>query len=224
MERADALVVLHEADLEVLPDRLRQSAVCIFPSVRLPEGIQHQPATGAVFEAIMAGNLRTVKNPQLAVEVAGMLPDDSPVHISSYGDVSAELAGEMARANEEVRHFNWCGKLDHAPLIEKMTRACVLLNTSTVEGGANAICEAVTMGLPVIASDIRGNVGMLGRDYPGLFPSGDAQGAAALLRRCATDPVFYGVLKERVAARAPVFDYARESAAWVDLVRTQLAH
>ena len=65
---------------------------------------------------------------------------------------------------------------------------------------------------------------MLGRDYPGLFPSGDAQAAAGLLQRCAADASFYQELKNRVAERARLFDYARESAAWVDLVRTQLAH
>lgn len=224
MARADALVMLHEADLEVLPAELREKAGCIFPSVKLSDGMKHRPRGGDRFEVIMAGNLRAVKNPQLAVEGARLLAEDSAVFISSYGDASAELAAEMSLASKELGHFQWYGKMDHDVLMGKMAQAHLLLNTSTLEGGANAICEAVTMGLPVIATDIRGNVGMLGADYPGLFPCGDAQAAAGLLRRCASDPVFYGVLKERVAARAPVFDYARESAAWVDLVRTQLAH
>ena len=46
MERADALVTLHEADLEVLPERLQHKAVSIFPSVRLPAGTQHLAAEG----------------------------------------------------------------------------------------------------------------------------------------------------------------------------------
>ena len=223
MARADALVVLHEADMEVLPGGLREKATCIFPSVRLPGSALHDPAPGDVFEVIMAGNLRAVKNPQLAVEVAALLPDDSPIFINSYGDASEELAVEMTHASAEVRHFNWCGKLDHATLMEKMARAHILLNTSILEGGANAICEAVTMGLPVIATDIRGNVGMLGEDYPGLFPCGDAQAAAGLLRRCATDASFYEELKRRVKQRASLFDFATESSAWVDLIRLHLA-
>ncbi|MGB1936948.1 MAG: glycosyltransferase family 4 protein [Akkermansiaceae bacterium] len=223
MARADALVMLHQTDLEALPGDLQQKAVCIFPSVILPDGKQHQPAEGNRFEVIMAGNLRPVKNPQLAVEGARLLGDDSPVYISSYGDASGELAVEMSKSSEELAHFQWCGKVSHAELLGKMTRAHVLLNTSTLEGGANAICEAVSMGLPVVASDIRGNVGMLGGDYPGLFPSGDVRAMVDLLQRCAGSASFYADLKRRVEQRASLFDYATESDAWISLVRARLA-
>lgn len=223
MARAEALVMLHQTDLEALPGELQQKAVCIFPSVILPDGTQHQPAEGNRFEVIMAGNLRPVKNPQLAVEGARLLGDDSPVYISSYGDASGELAVEMSKSSEEVSHFQWCGKVSHADLLGKMTRAHVLLNTSTLEGGANAICEAVSMGLPVVASDIRGNVGMLGDDYPGLFPSGDVRAMVDLLQRCAGSASFYADLKQRVKQRASLFNYATESEAWISLVRARLA-
>lgn len=223
MKRADVLVTLHDADLNALPESLQQKSICIYPSVSLPAGVKCTASEGSRFEVVMAGNLRAVKNPQLAVEVAASLPDDSPVFITSYGEASAQLASEMSRANLDCRHFNWYGKLDHASLIEKMALAQLLLNTSTVEGGANAICEAVTMGLPVIASDIRGNVGMLGEEYPGLFPSEDAQAALGLLQRCVDDASFYESLKKWVSERASFFDFATESSAWVDLIRSRLA-
>ena len=38
------------------------------------------------------------------------------------------------------------------------------------EGGANVISEAEVAGLPAIASDLEGSVGLLGADYPGLVP------------------------------------------------------
>lgn len=222
MARADALVMLHETDLEALPAELRKKAECIFPSVKLRDGMKHRPGSGDRFEVIMAGNLRAVKNPQLAVEGARLLAEDSPVFISSYGDASEQLADEMNRASEELEHFQWYGKVEHSELMEKMAQAHLLLNTSTLEGGANAICEAVTMGLPVVASDIRGNIGMLGRDYPGLFPSGDASTMADMLKRCAEDPSFYGDLKRGVQQRAALFDFATESFAWTELVRARL--
>ena len=39
-----------------------------------------------------------------------------------------------------------------------------------MEGGANVIPEAVVADVPVIASGIDGNVGLLGEDYPGYYP------------------------------------------------------
>lgn len=223
MARADALVMLHDADFHALPEDLKQKAVCIFPSVSLPKEVRHQPETGEHFVAVMAGNLRAAKNPQLAIEVAALLPDDSPIIIHSYGDASQELAASMMDASAEVPRFEWCGKVDHDLLLKKMAGAHLLFNTSTLEGGANAICEAVTMGLPVVASDIRGNAGMLGSDYPGLFPSGNAKAAVALLQRCVQDTSFYEDLRRRVGERAAVFDFATESAAWISLMQAQLA-
>ena len=53
------------------------------------------------------------------------------------------------------------------------------------------IVEAITAGVPVIASDISGNIGMLGEHYPGLFPFGDAAACAAMMWRTETDARFY---------------------------------
>jgi glycosyltransferase involved in cell wall biosynthesis len=43
-----------------------------------------------------------------------------------------------------------------------------------MEGGANVVIEAVRSGVPVLASRIDGNVGLLGAGYDGFFPVGDA--------------------------------------------------
>jgi len=65
---------------------------------------------------------------------------------------------------------------------------------------------------------------MLGEDYLGLFPSGDAQAAVGLLQCCVAELSFYEGLKKQVAQRAPLFDFAAESSAWIDLIRLRLAH
>jgi hypothetical protein len=36
-----------------------------------------------------------------------------------------------------------------------------------MEGGAHVIMEAICSGVPVLASRIAGNIGMLGEDYAG---------------------------------------------------------
>ncbi|MFI5001954.1 MAG: glycosyltransferase, partial [Reyranellales bacterium] len=86
--------------------------------------------------------------------------------------------------------------------------------SSLSEGGANVISEAATAGLPILASRIDGNVGVLGTDYPGYFPVGDTQALARLLQRLQHDPRFVVRLTKAVARRAPLFRPARELAAW----------
>ena len=79
-----------------------------------------------------------------------------------------------------------------------------------MEGGANVICEAVAAGVPVIASRVPGNIGMLGRDYPGYYRLGDERSLARQIRRAALDPAYYRRLKRLTAARRPLFRPAAE--------------
>ena len=64
--------------------------------------------------------------------------------------------------------------------------------------------------MPVLASRIDGNVGLLGADYAGYFPVGDAAALAALMRRFVADAGFAAHLARAVRAREPLFRPAVE--------------
>lgn len=70
--------------------------------------------------------------------------------------------------------------------------------SSRLEGGANTVSEAVACGVPVLASRVDGNVGLLGENYPGYFPYGDTVALANLLLHAERDKKFYRSLKPRL--------------------------
>ncbi len=108
--------------------------------------------------------------------------------------------------------------MPHAQTRQRLKRCHAMVIASHMEGGANVIIEAVTSGVPVLASRIDGNVGMLGQDYAGYFPAGDAGALARLIERCAGDAAFDALLRRQCAARAPLFAPKAEQAALADLV------
>jgi glycosyltransferase involved in cell wall biosynthesis len=73
--------------------------------------------------------------------------------------------------------------------------------SSRMEGGANVVCEALRIGVPVLASRISGNIGLLGARYPGYFPLEDERALARLIERAASDGQFYSRLKRAVLPR-----------------------
>jgi len=91
--------------------------------------------------------------------------------------------------------------------------------SSRLEGGANAIGEAAALGVPILASRVEGNVGLLGARHPGLFPFRDTGALRRLLLRAELDPAFYTRLAGASRRRAPLFRPAREVAAWRSLLR-----
>jgi glycosyltransferase involved in cell wall biosynthesis len=90
--------------------------------------------------------------------------------------------------------------------------------SSVMEGGANVISEAAVAGVPVIASDIHGSVGLLGRDYPGFYPVGDTAALRDLLARAEGDGAYLDTLARHCAKRARLFTPEREFRAWRDLM------
>ncbi len=99
-----------------------------------------------------------------------------------------------------------------------MRRAHLLVHPSVLEGGAHVVMEAVRSHTPVLASRVPGNIGMLGEDYAGYFPHGDAAALVALLRQCRAtqnDPSrgTLALLEAQSESRAPLFEPALERAA-----------
>ena len=80
------------------------------------------------------------------------------------------------------------------------------------------ISEAIVAGLPVIASRIAGNVGLLGEDYAGYFSTGDTRGLARLMTRAESDSEFLAELKSHCDRRAHLFSPERELAEWRDMI------
>ena len=204
---ADHLVLLHEGSLVAVPQIFHSKCTVIYPSVSLPEGVNYTPEEKG-FAVLMAGNMRKEKNPELAMAASAMISPSIGFHV--YGESSESGSGRV------IEH----GVVSHDEIITAMSKAQLLLNTSHQEGGSNSICEAISMGLPVIASDIPGNSGMLGDDYAGLFPPNDLEALVLILGKAATEQEFYAQLKKQISDRAPLFSFAREAAAWRSLLES----
>ena len=90
----------------------------------------------------------------------------------------------------------------------------LLLVTSRSEGGANVVSEAIASGVPILSTRVAGSVGVLGLDYPGYFPVGDADALAALLLRAEEEGAFLAALRRGVERVLPLVDPVREREAW----------
>ena len=133
----------------------------------------------------MVGHLREEKSPETLFAAARLLATQRDIYIDHIGEPLDPALGEAARATMAAApNYRWLGGLPHEAVRRRIQRAHLLIHASRMEGGAHVIMEAVASGTPVLASRIDGNVGMLGADYAGYFPWGDADALAALILRC----------------------------------------
>jgi putative glycosyltransferase (TIGR04348 family) len=217
MDLADRLVALNDLAWRVVPKRLRAKLSVIHQSAaRLLQ--PRRPSRRAVVVSVI-GHLRDVKDPLRAAAAARLLPDDSRVRIEQVG--RAYTPQWAARAGAEMAanpRYLWRDDVPAAAVRRLLARSHAMVVSSLSEGGANVISEAAVAGVPVLASRMDGNLGLLGADYPGYFPVGDTQALARLLQRLEREPHFVARLGKALARRAPLFRPAREVAAWQRLL------
>jgi putative glycosyltransferase (TIGR04348 family) len=209
---ADRLVVLQPLALAALPPAAAAKARVVLQGASPPRGVAPW-APPAPPRALVLAHLRAVKDPLLPAEAAGRLPPasrDEVVHLGAALDPDAPARAEAAAG----ARWRWGGQVAHGEALRRLAGAWLLVVPSRLEGGANVVSEAIACGVPVLGSRVDGTVGLLGEEYPGYFPPGDAAALAALLLRCEREPAFRERLRAEVLARAPLHAPAREREAW----------
>ena len=216
LDLAQRLVVLQELGPQALPPQHRGKARVVFQST---PALAALPKPADRLQAVMVGHLRQVKTPQTLWAAARLLRGRTDIRIAHIGDGAGEPAlAEEARATaRDCPGYEWLGPLAHEETLRHIRSAHVLVHTSALEGGAHVVMEAVRCGTPVLATRVPGNVGMLGGDYAGYFPHGDAPALARLLEDCrdtlaAENPAhrLLASLGAQCALRAPLFDAGAE--------------
>jgi glycosyltransferase involved in cell wall biosynthesis len=181
---------------------------------------RRKPPAG-VFRVAGVGHLREEKDPFRAAAALAYLPDEPAIEVIHVGAaIELEMAREARRRMRDEPRYRWLGGLPHGRALAWLARSHLLVVSSRMEGGANVIAEAARLGTPVLASSVPGNIGMLGRGYPGYFPLGDERSLARLMARAAREPAFYRRLRRTLAARRQLFAPAAERAALVDALRS----
>lgn len=214
---ATRLVVLQEAGLREL-DAQQRAKACVVHQSAPPLSAAVRSTRARHADVTMVGHLREEKDPRIFMQAAALVSAPR-VRLTHIGGALDPVLGEQALATQQAcPHYRWLGGLPHARTRQYVRRACLLVLTSKMEGGANVIIEALTSGVPVLASDIPGNRGMLGDDYAGYFPVGDSHALAHLIDRAVADSAFLAQLRSQCAARAPLFAPQREQAALLRLM------
>ncbi len=213
---ADRLLVLQPHALTVLPPQVREKTRVIRQST-VPVGRRQRPAPP--FDVCVLGHLRQEKDPFRAAWALGLLPASSQVRVTHAGQALTPAMEKQARRlmNRDGR-YRWLGEVPRWRARLLLTGSRLLVISSRLEGGANVVSEALVEGVPVLASHVSGNIGMLGEDYPGYFPVGNTRALAKLLWRAESDSLFYRELEKRCRRLAPLFAPRREREAWQQLL------
>lgn len=222
MDLADCLIGLHHRVARDIPGRYADKLAIVLQSAEQPvEQIAKNPDH---FQVCVIGHLRDEKDSLRAALAARLLPESSRVRVINAGKPHTAEWKSRTREEQAVNpRFEWLGEIEKPAIQALMQRSQMMVISSIMEGGANVVSEACRIGLPVLASAISGNIGLLGEDYPGYFRTADEQDLARMLTKAENSPEFVAELTARVSQLALNFTPEAEQASLARAIEMALA-
>jgi putative glycosyltransferase (TIGR04348 family) len=212
LERADRLIVLQPKAAEELPERLRGKVRVVVQSSST--ALRHKPPKGK-FRICVIGHLREEKDPLRTLAALRSLPDAAHLEVVQIG---ALLDPNLKPVTKDKR-YRWLKGVPHGTALRWLASSHAMVISSHMEGGANVVCEAIRIGVPVLASYVSGNIGLLGDEYPGYFRVEDEKQLAVLISKARTEKIFYRSLKQHIAKLRPMVAPQSEKRALLEAIR-----
>ena len=211
MQLATRMIVLQEMGLTELTPALRRKTRVVYQSA---DTVQRPPPLKSCFEVVVSGHLRDEKDPFRAAAALAHLPTASRIRVTHIGGaMSSGMAHAAKNWLSSEKRYHWLGEVTHGKALRLLARSRLMVISSRMEGGANVVSEALANNVPVIASRISGNIGMLGKDYAGYYALEDERALARVLTRAESDRSFYQKLVTQCRARKSRITHASERGA-----------
>ena len=163
-------------------------------------------AAGRPFIISMAGRLNRQKRYDRALEAAAILQGrgcDFELHIAGDGELLPEMK-EMAATLGIAEKIKFLGF--RKPAYADMAAGDVFLNSSEAEGYPLTLCEALCLGLPVVATDVSGAREILGENEYGIVVPQSPEAIAEALMTLYGNPTELKRLEAQALLRSESFD------------------
>jgi putative glycosyltransferase (TIGR04348 family) len=218
IQSADRLVTLHRLATKALPEESHHKVHVIHQSaIPLPGTVRRSVK---YFDVCVAGHLREEKDSMRVAYAVRDLPDSSRIRVLHFGKAHNDEWAAYAQDEMKINpRYHWFGEVPHWKVRRAYGSCHLMVLPSIMEGGANVISEATVAGLPVIASDIDGSVGLLGDDYAGYFPVQDTMALRDLLLKAEAEPEYVRNLEQQCKQRAGLFTRKAEKQGWANLLK-----
>ena len=218
MQLANEIVVLQQDAVQDLPAQFHKKTRVIYQSHK---ATQRQSALQPDFEVCVIGHLRPEKDPFRAARALQGLAKESNIKVIHLGkSMSEEMTAQAEFFNANEPRYHWYGEVSHSVAMQYLSRSRLMVISSLMEGGAHVVSEAIAIGVPVIASNIAGNRGLLGADYSGYYEVGDTAALQQVLQKAEEQPHFYDQVVKEVSARSSLIQPEREMQSIGELLRT----
>jgi glycosyltransferase involved in cell wall biosynthesis len=145
LRNADVLVAQSEQQRALLREHYGLRSELVNMAVEPPR----EPPVPKDIDVLWIANLRPVKRPEVALDLARRLPHLTFALAGGRMRGSEKYYDEMMQAANQLPNVRWLGAVPYTEVGLLFSRARVFLNTSSIEGFPNTFLQAWIRGVPV---------------------------------------------------------------------------
>ena len=219
MEVGNVLVLLQSHGIDQVPPIYRNKSTIIYQSIEKLSVDSERSKSDSEFRVVLISNIRSVKDPLIASRACRLISPASKLKITHVGYCLDEGLGlELTQENKSNIRYEWVGGLSRLEAMTILSESHVLLITSQHEGAGRVVGEAIQLGVPIVSTNNLGVTGILGDDYEGYYPVGDAKALSDILTKAEEDKEFLAQLNIHCQNRSSLFDIEEEKKNWEKLI------
>ncbi len=167
-ENADQIFVLCHNSAKYLQDSFDLSSIMIPNFVPSENIVSAHKVKGELTDVIYVGGVQPEKGCYELFRTAEFFPD---IHFRLVGQLNEDIKSVTVPDNVQLM-----GGMQHDKVLELMDQADLFIFPSHSEGFSLALAEAMSRGLPVIATDVGANFDMIENHGGLIVPVRDVQG------------------------------------------------
>lgn len=168
------------------------------------------------FVTVMVAGFREAKDQETVIRAIALLPDEYELWLVGDGVCRPEIESEIVK-QEVAERVKLLGIRSDVPQILKS--ADVVVMSSHWEGLSLSNIEGMSSGKPFVASEVNG-LKEVTSGYGILFPHGDAEALADVIKKLHDDSEYYHQVAERCYQRALQYDIRKMVDAYEQLYDT----
>ncbi|VVB62031.1 Glycosyl transferases group 1 [uncultured archaeon] len=148
------IIVQNKFQKQLIENKFKKRNIIIKNPIYIPRDIFDNGEKKKGDYVLWVGSIRTIKQPELYLRIARMLPEYKFIMIGGKSDTEPDLYDPIREEAQALHNLEFLGFISYDKMQKYYEESLVLLNTSKAEGFPNTFLEAWVNNTPVISLNV----------------------------------------------------------------------